>query len=132
MGRSYLGRPIHLLTLGSGERKVLLWSQMHGDEPSATPALLDLVDYAVAEAGDEPLPVSVMLGGPPALILSAIAPLPENVPEILLASLIAGERLGVVGGVGAHPLVAGAEIALTGRGSASAPRLRPFEAARVP
>jgi UbiD family decarboxylase len=71
--------------------------------------------YAVAEARDEPLPVSVMLGGPPALILSAIAPLPENVPEILLASLIAGERLGVVGGVGAHPLVAGAEIALTGK-----------------
>jgi UbiD family decarboxylase len=31
----------------------------------------------------------VFLGGPPALILSAIAPLPENVPELMLASLLA-------------------------------------------
>ena len=38
----------------------------------------------------QPLPVTVFLGGPPALILSAIAPLPENVPELMLASLIAG------------------------------------------
>ena len=43
-GRSVEGRPIHLLTVGRGERHVLLWSQMHGDEPSATPALLDVVD----------------------------------------------------------------------------------------
>ncbi len=50
-GRSYLDRPIHLLTLGRGERKVLLWSQMHGDEPSATPALLDLADFLLAGAG---------------------------------------------------------------------------------
>ena len=49
--------------------------------------------YAVAEARGQRLPVTVFLGGPPALILSAIAPLPENVPELMLASLIAGERL---------------------------------------
>ncbi len=51
--------------------------------------------YQVAEARNEPLPVTVFLGGPPALILSAVAPLPENVPEMMLASLIAGERLKV-------------------------------------
>ena len=44
------------------------------------------------------LPVTVFLGGPPALILAAIAPLPENVPEVLLASLIAGQRLRVIDG----------------------------------
>ena len=49
--------------------------------------------YAVAESRGEALPVTVFLGGPPALILAAIAPLPENVPELMLASLIAGERL---------------------------------------
>ena len=48
VGRSVQGRAIHLLTLGSGPRKVLLWSQMHGDEPSATPALLDIVDYLLS------------------------------------------------------------------------------------
>jgi len=41
VGRSVQGRPIHLATPGRGPRRVLLWSQMHGDEPSATPALLD-------------------------------------------------------------------------------------------
>jgi len=77
--------------------------------------------YAVAEARDAALPVTVFLGGPPALILSAIAPLPENVPELMLASLIAGERLPQVHGVGAHPLIAGAEFALMGE---VAPRVR--------
>jgi UbiD family decarboxylase len=71
--------------------------------------------YAVAEARGEPLPVTVFLGGPPALILSAIAPLPENVPELLLASLVAGERLRRTRGSGPHPLIADAEIAMIGR-----------------
>ena len=52
VGRSMEGRPIHLVTLGSGERAVLLWSQMHGDEPSATPALLDLVHYLLSHRDD--------------------------------------------------------------------------------
>ena len=43
VGRSVEGREIQLATLGRGPRRVMLWSQMHGDEPSATPALLDLV-----------------------------------------------------------------------------------------
>jgi hypothetical protein len=42
VGRSVEGREIPLVTLGRGPRRVLLWSQMHGDEPSATPALVDL------------------------------------------------------------------------------------------
>ena len=71
--------------------------------------------YAVAEARDEALPVTVFLGGPPALILSAIAPLPENVPELMLASLIGGEKLATCPGPGAHALIAEAEFALIGK-----------------
>lgn len=71
--------------------------------------------YAAAEERGEALPVTVLLGGPPALILAAVAPLPENVPELVLASLIAGRRLPLVTGVGPHPLVATAEFALIGR-----------------
>lgn len=77
--------------------------------------------YAEAEARGESLPVTVFLGGPPALILAAVAPLPENVPELLLASLIAGERLPMCAGPGPHRLVATAEIALVG---AVPPRVR--------
>ena len=79
--------------------------------------------YAVAEARNDALPATVFLGGPPALILSAIAPLPENVPELMLASLIAGERLPQVAAPNGHPhpLIGSAEFALMGE---VAPRLR--------
>jgi len=70
--------------------------------------------YAVAESLGQSLPVTVFLGGPPALILSAIAPLPENVPELMLASLIAGQRLPQVHGRTTHPLIGSAEFALIG------------------
>ena len=70
--------------------------------------------YQVAEGRGDPLPVTVFLGGPPALILSAIAPLPENVPELMLASLIAGERMKLSTGPSGHPLVSNAEFALVG------------------
>jgi len=71
--------------------------------------------YAVAEGRGRPLPLTAFLGGPPALILAAVAPLPENVPELMLASLIAGQRLRLCGGPGPHPLVASAEMALVGQ-----------------
>lgn len=45
VGRSVENRPIHLVRIGKGETKILLWSQMHGDEPTATAALLDIFNY---------------------------------------------------------------------------------------
>src|SRR5829696_4808765 len=74
--------------------------------------------YHEAEAAGRPLPVTMFLGGPPALILSAIAPLPEDVPELVLASVLSGEKLRVVDSrLAGHPhrLVAEAEFALVGR-----------------
>ncbi len=71
--------------------------------------------HAVAEGRNEPLPVNVFLGGPPALILAAIAPLPENVPELLLASLVLGEKLPLVRVPETTlPVPAEAEFALVG------------------
>src|SRR6185436_1836089 len=51
--------------------------------------------YRAAEELGQVLPVTVYLGGPPALLVSAVAPLPENVPELMLASLLQGEKLKV-------------------------------------
>ncbi len=45
IGLSLEGRRLYHVTAGRGPFPVLLWSQMHGDEPSATPALFDLLDY---------------------------------------------------------------------------------------
>jgi UbiD family decarboxylase len=73
--------------------------------------------YRVAEQLGQPLAVSVFLGGPPALIIAAAAPLPEDIPELMLASLLTGERLRVTKNPrgGRHRLIAEAEFALVGK-----------------
>jgi UbiD family decarboxylase len=72
--------------------------------------------YHAAEQLGQSLPVTVFLGGPPALLVSAVAPLPENVPELMLAALLQGEKLKVTGERkgGRHQLIAEAEFALVG------------------
>ena len=69
--------------------------------------------YHAAEVRDEALPLTLYIGGPPALMLAAIAPLPENIPELVLASLLLGKKLEMVRNPhGGHPLVARTEFAL--------------------
>jgi hypothetical protein len=43
-GLSTNGRSINLITWGKGPKRVLLWSQMHGDEATATMSLVDLLN----------------------------------------------------------------------------------------
>jgi hypothetical protein len=45
VGESIEGRSINYVRAGTGPFGVLLWSQMHGDESTATAALFDLFDY---------------------------------------------------------------------------------------
>lgn len=45
IGKSVENRTIYKLQYGNGEKKVMLWSQMHGDEPTATMALFDLFNF---------------------------------------------------------------------------------------
>lgn len=45
VGKSFEGREIYLLSIGSGSKKIFLWSQMHGDEPTATMALFDIFNF---------------------------------------------------------------------------------------
>jgi len=45
VGRSIQGRPIRAVAFGTGPVTVLLWSQMHGDESTATMALADLISW---------------------------------------------------------------------------------------
>ncbi|CAN5869929.1 hypothetical protein BH18ACI5_BH18ACI5_08570 [soil metagenome] len=53
IGLSGEGRSIHHLWTGTGETPVLLWSQMHGDEPTATAALFDVYEY-LSKHRDDP------------------------------------------------------------------------------
>jgi len=81
-----------------------------------------------AEEKNLPLPVTIFLGGPPALILGAIAPLPENISELLLASFLQGEKLSVVKtSRSPHALISECEFALTGEARPGERRLEgPF------
>jgi hypothetical protein len=45
VGESVEGRALNLIRAGSGSFPVLLWSQMHGDEPTATAALFDIFEF---------------------------------------------------------------------------------------
>lgn len=45
IGRSVEDRSIYGLTYGQGAKKVMMWSQMHGNEPTATMALLDIFNF---------------------------------------------------------------------------------------
>lgn len=44
-GSSIEGREIKLIKTGKGSRRVFMWAQMHGDEPTANSALLDLLNF---------------------------------------------------------------------------------------
>ncbi|MEF3168513.1 MAG: UbiD family decarboxylase [Deltaproteobacteria bacterium] len=50
------------------------------------------VHHAAALACGKPLKVSIFVGGPPAHTLAAVLPLPEGLPEVLFAGLMAGRR----------------------------------------
>ena len=45
VGESVEERDIYLVKVGTGKTKVMLWSQMHGDESTATMALFDLFNF---------------------------------------------------------------------------------------
>ena len=44
IGKSSLGKPIYMMSLGKGTLKIAAWSQMHGNESTATLAMLDLLE----------------------------------------------------------------------------------------
>ncbi len=78
--------------------------------------------YHEAEKIHSSLPVTVFLGGPPALIMAAITALPEPVPELVYASFLMGEKLNLAEvETWPHSLVAEAEFVICGE---VPPRLR--------
>ncbi|WP_299534279.1 M14 metallopeptidase family protein [Ulvibacterium sp.] len=49
IGQSVKGRSIESITLGNGQHRVLMWSQMHGNESTTTKAVLDLMNFLASE-----------------------------------------------------------------------------------
>ncbi len=48
VGQSFLQRPIYKISIGTGPINILMWSQMHGDESTATASLFDLINYTLS------------------------------------------------------------------------------------
>lgn len=45
IGTSVLNKPIYTIKVGSGKTKVLMWSQMHGNESTTTKAIFDMLNW---------------------------------------------------------------------------------------
>lgn len=50
IGNSVISEPLYAFSLGNGGRKVLMWSQMHGNESTTTKAVWDMVNFL--QSGD--------------------------------------------------------------------------------
>ncbi|MBA4318370.1 MAG: peptidase M14 [Flavobacterium sp.] len=48
-GASIEGRSIFRIKIGNGKTRILLWSQMHGNESTATRAIYDLINFLTAD-----------------------------------------------------------------------------------
>jgi len=61
LGQSVKGRSVSMLKLGQGTRSVLAWSQMHGDEPTHTAALFDLINFLL-KSPEHPTASAILAG----------------------------------------------------------------------
>jgi 4-hydroxy-3-polyprenylbenzoate decarboxylase len=72
------------------------------------------VHHAEALERGTPLRVNIFVGGPPALTVAAVMPLPEGMPELSFAGLLGGRRLALVQRPGELPIPAEADFCITG------------------
>jgi 4-hydroxy-3-polyprenylbenzoate decarboxylase len=72
------------------------------------------VHHAAAIRRGEPLRASVFVGGPPALTVAAVMPLPEGLPELAFAGVLGGRRVAMVAVEGGLPMPAEADFVITG------------------
>lgn len=73
------------------------------------------IHHAKAKELGVPLRVNIFVGGPPAMTLAAVMPLPEDVPELLFAGALAGRRIRMAWTKGGGlPISADADFAITG------------------
>lgn len=72
------------------------------------------VHHAAAIRRGEPLRVNIFIGGPPALMLSAVMPLPEGLSELTFAGALGGRRVSLVRQGDGLPVAAEADFCIAG------------------
>ncbi len=59
IGVSYLNKPIYSIKIGNGKKKVLIWTQMHGNESTGTKSVFDLLSF-IANFSNHPVVQDIM------------------------------------------------------------------------
>jgi 4-hydroxy-3-polyprenylbenzoate decarboxylase len=72
------------------------------------------VHHAAALARGEPLRVAIFVGGSPAMAVSAVMPLPEGLPELTFAGVLAGHRIPMIPRPGRPAIYADADFVIEG------------------
>ncbi|HEY6839502.1 MAG TPA: UbiD family decarboxylase [Geobacteraceae bacterium] len=72
------------------------------------------VHHAEALESGRPFRVNIFVGGPPALTVAAVMPLPEGLPELSFAGLLGGRRIEMVSRPGELPIPAEADFCISG------------------
>jgi 4-hydroxy-3-polyprenylbenzoate decarboxylase len=70
--------------------------------------------HSAALTAKKPFHVNIFIGGPPALTLAAIMPLPEGIPELAFAGVLAGHRIPMIYGKTVLPMPSEADFCITG------------------
>jgi len=70
--------------------------------------------HAQAINSKSPLKVNVFVGGPPAMTIAAIMPLPEGIPEIFFAGALGGHRIRMISKDNELPILAEADFCISG------------------
>lgn len=72
------------------------------------------VHHSEAKAAGERLKVNIFVGGAPAMTIAAVMPLPEGMPELSFAGLLAGQRIEMAQLPGILPVAAEADFCIVG------------------
>jgi 4-hydroxy-3-polyprenylbenzoate decarboxylase len=72
------------------------------------------IHHQQALVAGKPFPVTITLGGHPAMTLAAVMPLPENVGELTFAGALAGHRIPMISQNSTAPIYADADFAICG------------------
>jgi len=72
------------------------------------------VHHAAAIAAGQPFRVNVFVGGPPALTVAAVMPLPEGMSELGFAGVLGGRRVRMIRRPQGLPLLADADFCISG------------------
>ncbi len=72
------------------------------------------IHHASAIRNGKPFRVNIFVGGPPAMMLAAVMPLPEGLSELMFAGALGHRRLKMIHQGGQLPIYAGADFCITG------------------